>query len=38
MAGLIGIANVFYWQHLEDEHLTATFGDEYLHYRQSTWF
>ena len=38
MAGLIGIANILYWQHLEDNHLLATFGEKYLHYRQHTWF
>jgi protein-S-isoprenylcysteine O-methyltransferase Ste14 len=38
MVGLIGIANVLYWQHLEDNHLSATFGEKYFHYRQSTWF
>jgi protein-S-isoprenylcysteine O-methyltransferase Ste14 len=38
MAGLLGIISILYWQQLEDQHLTHTFGEEYLLYRKSTWF
>jgi protein-S-isoprenylcysteine O-methyltransferase Ste14 len=36
--GVIGIANIFYWRRLEDERLSAQYGDAYQEYRRATWF
>jgi protein-S-isoprenylcysteine O-methyltransferase Ste14 len=38
IAGLVGIGNIIYWRHLEEEHLERTYGDEYLTYHKRTWF
>ena len=37
VAGLLGIANIIYWQRLEEAHLERTYGNEYLTYRRQTW-
>ncbi len=37
IAGLIGIGNIIYWRHLEEDHLAKIYGDEYLIYRENTW-
>ncbi len=36
--GLIGIANVLWWRHLEDDRLEAQFGSAFHQYRLTTWF
>ena len=36
--GLIGIANVLWWRHLEEVRLEVQFGDSYQQYRLTTWF
>jgi protein-S-isoprenylcysteine O-methyltransferase Ste14 len=36
--GLIGIANIVYWRHLEDSRLLAQYGDVYRQYQLKTWF
>jgi protein-S-isoprenylcysteine O-methyltransferase Ste14 len=36
--GLIAVANIFYWRHLEEIHLEAAYGDVYKQYRRQTWF
>jgi len=38
IAGLVAIGNIFFWRHLEEEHLERTYGDEYFTYRKRTWF
>jgi protein-S-isoprenylcysteine O-methyltransferase Ste14 len=38
IAGLVGIGNIIYWRHLEEDHLERNYGDEYLAYRRGTWF
>ncbi len=38
IAGLVGIANILYWRHLEDNDLSGKYGDQYLVYRKMTWF
>jgi protein-S-isoprenylcysteine O-methyltransferase Ste14 len=38
LPGLLGIANVLYWRHLEELELESTYGDAYRTYRRSTWF
>ena len=38
VAGLVGIGNILYWRHLEEEDLEATYGDEFRNYRSQTWF
>ncbi len=38
MVGLVGIANVLYWRHLEENHLEASYGERYLEYSRRTWF
>jgi protein-S-isoprenylcysteine O-methyltransferase Ste14 len=35
-AGLFGIANVFYWQRVEEDALVKRFGQTYLDYRKRT--
>lgn len=37
VAGLAGIASVLFWRWLEDEDLTARYGDTYRAYRAQTW-
>jgi protein-S-isoprenylcysteine O-methyltransferase Ste14 len=37
LVGLVGIGNILYWRHLEEEHLEKSFGDKYREYRQRTW-
>ncbi|HTP12555.1 MAG TPA: NnrU family protein [Bacteroidota bacterium] len=36
--GLVGIANVLWWRHLEEVRLQAQFGTAYQQYRITTWF
>jgi protein-S-isoprenylcysteine O-methyltransferase Ste14 len=36
--GLVGIANILFWRHLEERHLEARYGDAYRAYRAVTWF
>jgi protein-S-isoprenylcysteine O-methyltransferase Ste14 len=36
--GLIGIANILWWKHLEDVRLEVQFGSAYQQYRLTTWF
>jgi protein-S-isoprenylcysteine O-methyltransferase Ste14 len=36
--GLIGIASVLWWRHLEEARLEVQFGSSYQHYRLTTWF
>ncbi len=36
--GIVGIANVLWWRHLEERRLEVQFGNDYLQYRLSTWF
>jgi protein-S-isoprenylcysteine O-methyltransferase Ste14 len=36
--GVIAIANILYWRHLEDSRLLARYGEVYQKYRQRTWF
>jgi len=36
--GLVGIVNILYWQHLEENELLDTYSKQYVHYRHSTWF
>jgi protein-S-isoprenylcysteine O-methyltransferase Ste14 len=36
--GVIGIANILYWRHLEDSRLLACYGEVYQQYRLRTWF
>ena len=36
--GLIGIASVLWWRHLEEARLEAQFGNSYRQYRRTTWF
>jgi protein-S-isoprenylcysteine O-methyltransferase Ste14 len=36
--GLVGIANVFFWRRLEEQHLEAHYGEAYRAYRAGTWF
>lgn len=38
VAGLAGVANILFWQRLEDEKLEEVFGREYLDYRRAAWF
>ena len=38
LAGFVGIGNIIYWRHLEEDHLQRTYGDEYDAYRRQTWF
>ncbi len=38
IAGLAGIASVLYWRWLEDEDLTARYGEIYRTYQAKTWF
>jgi len=38
IASSVGIGNIIYWAHLEEEHLQKTYGDKYLAYRKQTWF
>ena len=37
-AGLLGIANILYWRHLEEVRLYAKYGDNYEQYKWKTWF
>jgi protein-S-isoprenylcysteine O-methyltransferase Ste14 len=36
--GLVGIADVLWWRHLEDVRLEVQFGGRYQRYRLTTWF
>jgi protein-S-isoprenylcysteine O-methyltransferase Ste14 len=36
--GLVGIANICFWRHLEEHHLEACYGGAYRAYRARTWF
>jgi protein-S-isoprenylcysteine O-methyltransferase Ste14 len=36
--GMIGIANILYWRHLEEGRLESAYGDSYRKYRLQTWF
>jgi len=36
--GLIGIASVLWWRHLEEARLEVQFGNIYQQYRLTTWF
>ncbi|MGB2867094.1 MAG: isoprenylcysteine carboxylmethyltransferase family protein [Bacteroidota bacterium] len=36
--GLIGIASILWWRHLEEGRLEEQFGSSYQHYRHTTWF
>jgi protein-S-isoprenylcysteine O-methyltransferase Ste14 len=38
IVGMVGIGNIIYWRHLEEDHLVKTYGDEYITYRKQTWF
>ncbi|MEW5957137.1 MAG: isoprenylcysteine carboxylmethyltransferase family protein [Chloroflexota bacterium] len=38
LAGLVGIANILYWQQLEEQELESRYGATYRTYRQQTWF
>jgi protein-S-isoprenylcysteine O-methyltransferase Ste14 len=38
VAGLVGLGNIIYWRHLEEDHLEKTYGDKYITYRKQTWF
>ena len=37
-AGLVGLANILLWRHLEERHLDAHYGEAYRAYRAKTWF
>ena len=37
VAGLVGIANILYWRHLEENDLALKYGDAYLVYRKTSW-
>jgi len=36
--GLVGIANILYWRHLEEDALELCYGENFRVYRQGTWF
>ncbi len=36
--GIVGIADILWWRHLEDIRLQAQFGSAYQQYRLTTWF
>jgi protein-S-isoprenylcysteine O-methyltransferase Ste14 len=36
--GLVGIASVLWWRHLEEKRLAIQFGSSYRQYRLTTWF
>jgi protein-S-isoprenylcysteine O-methyltransferase Ste14 len=36
--GLVGIAGILWWRHLEDVRLEVQFGSRYQQYRLTTWF
>jgi protein-S-isoprenylcysteine O-methyltransferase Ste14 len=36
--GALGIANILYWRHLEEDALEARYGETYRGYRLATWF
>jgi protein-S-isoprenylcysteine O-methyltransferase Ste14 len=36
--GLVGIANILFWRHLEEQYLEALYGEAYRAYRARTWF
>jgi protein-S-isoprenylcysteine O-methyltransferase Ste14 len=36
--GLVGIANILLWRHLEERHLETRYGDAYRTYWAVTWF
>ncbi len=38
LVGLVGIANVLYWRHLEEVRLQRQFGDAYQNYQRISWF
>ena len=38
VAGVIGIANIFFWRGREDQSLTARYGDIFREYRDKAWF
>ena len=38
VVGLVCIANILYWQRLEEEKLVSDFGEDYRRYRLGTWF
>lgn len=38
LLGLVGIANVLWWRHLEEKRLERQFGERYLQYRRATWW
>ncbi len=38
VVGIVGIANVLWWRHLEEVRLDVQFGTEYQQYRSTTWF
>ncbi len=38
LPGLLGIASVLYWRHLEEQRLESVYGESYRAYRRSTWF
>jgi protein-S-isoprenylcysteine O-methyltransferase Ste14 len=38
VAGCVGIVNILFWRHLEEEKLAASYGDSYKQYQTKTWF
>ncbi len=36
--GLLGIGNILYWRRLEETRLELAYGEEYLRYRERTWW
>jgi protein-S-isoprenylcysteine O-methyltransferase Ste14 len=36
--GILGIANILYWRHLEDAALEVQWGEPYREYQKGTWF
>lgn len=38
VVGLVCIANILYWRHLEEVALASRYGKAYLAYRRTTWF
>jgi protein-S-isoprenylcysteine O-methyltransferase Ste14 len=35
---IVAVANIHFWVRLEERHLEAQFGDEYVEYEKATWF
>ncbi len=38
LPGLLGIASVRHWRHLEEQKLESAYGEAYRAYRRSSWF